>query len=114
MMNVVPCNGCTACCRRERVILSPEHGDDPLQYHTVPTRPRLDGTVERMLAHKLNGDCVYLGDDGCTIHDRAPWACRMFDCRKWLLGFPEAMQDLLTPDDLDGAIVVAARERLSQ
>jgi len=110
--NTVPCDGCTACCRHERVILSPEHGDDPLEYHTVPTRLRPDGRVERMLAHKLNGDCVYLGDAGCTIHGRAPWACRTFDCRRWFLGFPEAMQDLLQVDDLDGEVVRAARERL--
>jgi len=108
---VVPCNGCKACCRRERIILSEEHGDDLGQYVTVPTR-RGDGPVGWMLQHKSNGDCVYLGADGCTIHDRAPWVCRQFDCRKWLMGFPEAMQDLLLPDDIDGEVVKAARMRL--
>ena len=105
--NAVPCNGCRACCRREQVGLSPERGDDPLQYCTVPY-----GDGERMLAHRDNGDYVYLGDDGCTIHDRAPWACRMFDCRRWLAGSSGAMQDLLRVDDPEGDIIRAAHERL--
>jgi Fe-S-cluster containining protein len=108
-MNLVPCNGCTACCKHERIILHPT--DDPSQYLTIPTRQG-DGEPALMLRHKLNGECVYLGETGCTIHGRAPWACRMFDCRRWLLGFPEAMQELLTPDDIDGEVIAAARARL--
>lgn len=104
--NTVPCNGCRACCRREHVVLSPERGDDVLEYHTVS----VDGGTARMLDHKLSGDCVYLGDDGCTIHDRAPWACRQFDCRRWLAGL--ATEDLLQVDDPEGDIARAARERL--
>lgn len=34
-----------------------------------------------MLAHKDNGDCIYLGDTGCTIHERKPQQCREMDCR---------------------------------
>ena len=29
-----------------------------------------------------DGNCIYLGPDGCTIHDRAPVVCRVFDCRR--------------------------------
>ncbi len=75
-MNVVPCNGCTRCCHGDAVRLLP--GDDASQYQTVP-HPSLPG--ERMLAHQANGDCVYLGKDGCTIHDRSPRMCRQMDCR---------------------------------
>jgi Fe-S-cluster containining protein len=31
-----------------------------------------------------DGACVYLGPDGCTIHDRAPIICRTFDCRRFV------------------------------
>lgn len=34
-----------------------------------------------MLAHKPNGDCVYLGDRGCTIQDDKPQMCGEMDCR---------------------------------
>jgi Fe-S-cluster containining protein len=35
-----------------------------------------------VLKHKANGDCVYLGESGCTIHGRAPVMCRVYDCRE--------------------------------
>lgn len=31
------------------------------------------------------GNCVYLGEGGCTIHDRAPVICRVFDCRRFAM-----------------------------
>jgi hypothetical protein len=34
-----------------------------------------------MLAHKPNGDCIYLDEHGCSIHGRAPSLCRVADCR---------------------------------
>jgi hypothetical protein len=34
-----------------------------------------------MIAHKPNGDCIYLDEQGCSIHDRAPSLCRSADCR---------------------------------
>ena len=78
----VPCAGCTLCCRRDALILHPEMGDDPEQYDTVQTAHPLTGKPAIMLAHKPNGDCVYLDRaTGCTIHDRAPAICRKFDCR---------------------------------
>lgn len=72
----VPCNGCTRCCEGDAVRLLP--GDDFGAYQTEP-HPWLPG--ERMLAHKDNGDCIYLGEAGCTIHERRPQMCREMDCR---------------------------------
>jgi len=40
-----------------------------------------------MIAHLPNGDCVYLGDNGCTIHGRAPALCRAADCRSVALRY---------------------------
>jgi len=103
--NDVPCNGCTACCRGERVILA--HGiDDPSKYWWVPS------DLGMVLAHKPNGECVYLTASGCTIHDHAPYACQQFDCRKWVRREREAMVDLLIPDDLNGEVRKAALKRL--
>ncbi len=72
----VPCNGCTLCCQGDAIRLLPE--DDAGAFATVP-HPYLAGA--RMIAHKANGDCVYLGEGGCTIHERAPSLCRSADCR---------------------------------
>ena len=53
-------------------------GDRAGEYRTEP-HPYLPGAV--MLAHAPDGRCIYLGEGGCTIHDRAPSLCRSADCR---------------------------------
>jgi len=73
---VVPCNGCTLCCQKDALRLEPE--DRASDYQTEP-HPYIPGAL--MLAHKPTGECVYLGEQGCTIHDRAPSLCRSADCR---------------------------------
>lgn len=74
-ITIVPCNGCTICCKGDAVRLLPGDG---LKYFVEP-HPIFKG--EWMLAHKPNGDCIYLGDSGCTIHDSTPRQCREMDCR---------------------------------
>jgi len=82
----VPCNGCTLCCERwDLVRLMP--GDDPALYQTE-RHPFLEGAL--MLAHKPNGDCVYLTAAGCSIHDHSPQQCREMDCRNIARGMNHA------------------------
>ena len=64
-MKEVPCNGCTLCCQGDAVRLQPE--DSVTEYRTEP-HPYIPGA--RMLAHKPNGECIYLDERGCSIHDR--------------------------------------------
>ena len=73
----VPCNGCTLCCKGDAIRILP--GEDASKFKTVPhwKWPH----TERMLDHKPNGDCVYLGDTGCTIHHDKPLMCQQMDCR---------------------------------
>lgn len=80
----VPCAGCTACCKNELLILHPEMGDDPANYETMAVINPLDRKPAVAIKMKPNGDCWYLGEDGCTIHDRAPAICKEFDCRKFV------------------------------
>lgn len=75
IINNVPCDGCTLCCHKDRVRLLP--ADDETQYKTEP-HPYLPEA--RMLAHKPNGDCYYLGEGGCTIQTTKPQMCREMDC----------------------------------
>lgn len=77
----VPCNGCTACCDNDLLILHPEMGDDPDQYETQECINPVTGKPAIALAHKPTGGCIYLGSGGCTIHDDAPAICKEFDCR---------------------------------
>ena len=72
----VPCNGCTLCCQGDAIRLLEE--DNPDEYITEP-HSYIPGAL--MLAHKPNGDCIYLEEKGCSIHDRAPSLCKSADCR---------------------------------
>lgn len=72
----VPCAGCVLCCKGDAVRLLP--GDNADQYMTEP-HPYRRG--ERVLAHKPDGSCVYLGPSGCTIHETKPTQCKQMDCR---------------------------------
>jgi len=78
----VPCGDCRACCRDELVILHPESGDDPSTYLTRQIIDPLSGGPALALIQNEDGRCIYLGDEGCRIHDRAPAVCRGFDCRQ--------------------------------
>ena len=84
--------GAKPAARGGRVILHPECGDDIASYQTEPAPAdaigvKSYGTAARyMLLHKDNMDCIYLGNDGCTIWDRAPAMCKEFDCRKRAVG----------------------------
>jgi len=72
------------CCKNDTISLHPERGDDPALYLTEPMLNPLTGGPGLMIAHKPNGDCVYLAEvDGagrCSIYDRRPAICRAFDC----------------------------------
>lgn len=57
-----------------------EKGDDVASYDTAMCYT--PGKAPYLILNRhANGDCVYLGANGCTIHDRAPYVCRLFDCR---------------------------------
>lgn len=72
----VPCKGCTLCCQGDAIRLLEE--DNPAEYITEP-HSYIPGAL--MLAHKPNGDCIYLEENGCSIHKRAPSLCKSADCR---------------------------------
>ena len=92
----VSCNGCTLCCQGDAVRLEPE--DMAMGYQTE-SHPYIPGAL--MVAHKPNGECVYLDERGCTIHDHAPSLCRIADCRS-----------LAARIDFDGATLLHRMGRL--
>lgn len=109
----VPCNGCTACCQKDLIILHPDLGDDPSKYETMEAHNQLTGKPDLALKHKPEGGCFYLGPNGCTIHDRSPVTCREFDCRKLFLQFTRnERRDLVKKGFADKAVFEAGRRRL--
>lgn len=64
-------------------------------YETMQVRIGAPGIPSREITViKLNkdGSCHYLGPDGCTIHDRAPAICRVFDCRRFAMSMGNRAQ----------------------
>ena len=82
----VPCGKCQLCCKIHFVFLNK---DEYAQYQWGwCMRTGQDGKqhpIGRVLNRKPNGDCIYLNEYGCSIHDRAPKVCREFDCRTLFL-----------------------------
>ena len=70
-----PCNGCVSCCKSDAVGLYPHEN---MAYQS---EPHAFFPGQRMIAHKENGDCVYLAASGCSIHGHAPIKCQTMDCR---------------------------------
>lgn len=83
----VKCGTCTACCRRELVLLV--DGDDASLYPEAQVlameNPLTGAPSCVVIPHKEDGGCIYLGDNGCTIYDKRPKMCRVFSC----VGFVE-------------------------
>jgi Fe-S-cluster containining protein len=110
----VPCGACRLCCTSGQAIpLQPEKGDDLLSYDFRFIKFP-DGKTHPVLNHKPNGDCVYLGDGGCTIHERAPLNCRMFDCRTYFKSFTKAQRvQMVAKGATANGIFEEGRKRLS-
>lgn len=112
----VACNGCTACCRGELVVLHPEEGDDRDRYMTRSVIDPSTGRPAAALQHNAAGDCIYLGPTGCTIHAYRPAMCRLFDCRKLARDFWRLKRGpnraLAAGMRADSAVLKAGRERL--
>jgi Fe-S-cluster containining protein len=101
----VPCNGCTLCCRDHHlVLLFPEYGDDVASYET-----QMIGGAHA-LKMKENGDCIYLGEGGCSIHERVPGVCREFDCRALFATSSRAERRAM--GDGERAVYKAGRQRV--
>jgi Fe-S-cluster containining protein len=99
----VPCAGCTACCRSSQFVHIGPYETDTLA-HVPPEllfpAPRMPkGNV--VLGYDEHGCCPMLGDDGCSIYEHRPRACRTYDCRVFAAAGIE-------PDDKP---LVAARVR---
>lgn len=104
----VPCGSCTLCCHG-KVFLFP--GEDANGLRVVQDR-RIDGKILRRLVTKPDGDCIHLGDGGCTVYEIRPRICRVFDCREHY-GLPAAerrRREALLKSPRDQAIIARGRQ----
>lgn len=110
-MNEISCNGCRACCQYEALVLHPEMGDKPREYLCVTMTNPLTGNLVFALARKENGECIYLGPEGCTNYINRPAICREFDCRKFYLKVKQGNVLMKLASDLAGDEVLKEGEK---
>ena len=112
LRSIVPCGSCTLCCKLWTP-LSRERGDKIEDYDVVLRLQ--DGKLKPYLNRKPNGDCVYLSESGCTIHDRAPVTCQEFDCRALFRAHDRRGRQLATKHGLvDKALFERGREFIEE
>ena len=105
----VPCNGCTACCRSDRVFLGPADDPKAFAWHAEV----IDGLRYAVLDRQADGACVYLTATGCGIHGAAPAICRRMDCRVLVLTTESAdQQRRIAENPQMAAIYSAGNDRL--
>ena len=79
----VPCGGCTACCMSSQFVhIEPDEVDtlSHIPAELLFPAPRLPrGQV--LLGYDERGHCPMLIDNGCSIYEHRPRACRTYDCR---------------------------------
>jgi len=102
----VDCGSCRKCCKGNSLIML-QDDESPDRYDCV-WHPHFDGYA---LKRKPNGDCVYLGEDGCTIWGRHPIICRIFDCADFAMRMDEGAYDAIGPH-LDNDVTEEGRRRL--
>lgn len=112
----VPCGNCRACCRGNQAVeLRVEWGDDPALYGRDSLQ--VENLVDHygvVLRRHPNGDCIFLGPQGCTIHERRPATCRGFDCRRVALLFSGTgrREEAIRRGIFSAEIFTAADERM--
>lgn len=95
----VPCGDCVACCRCYRITFVPG-----LDSH------RADLFIDGALPRQADGSCQYLIDGQCSVYERRPAICRLYDCRSMAVcglgpgDFPGVVEAIARWDVPDGGI----------
>lgn len=102
----IDCGSCRKCCRGGNLIVLQE-GESPADYDCYEFQPDLFA-----LRRQPNGDCVYLGPKGCTIHGRHPVICKVFDCMGFVKRMDAGAFDYVGPR-VENDIVKEGRRRIA-
>lgn len=108
-MSDVNCNGCTACCKRDKIVLGINDDRSFYRHHKEWVNYKEYDVLDR----KPNGDCTYLTDSGCSIHGEAPGICQRMDCRELYLNTsPETIEKRVRQNKQMIHIYLAGAQRI--
>ena len=75
------CGGCSRCCRGKVIPLTPYEVARIAEHLGTTTTETLERWTTRggsALAARADGACVFLGEQGCSVHSARPLACRLY------------------------------------
>ena len=75
------CGGCSRCCRGKVIPLTPYEVARIAEHLGTTTTEALERWTTRggsALAARADGACVFLGEQGCSVHPARPLACRLY------------------------------------
>jgi uncharacterized protein len=81
------CNACNRCCRNKAIRVNPYEILRLARRLGLSTTEFLDRNTEAggtVLRSNESGDCVFLGEHGCTVHPDRPLACRIYPLARWV------------------------------
>jgi Fe-S-cluster containining protein len=103
----VACGSCRKCCRSNSFIVL-QDGENPASYDCYEFQPGMFA-----LKRAPNGDCIYLGPNGCTIWGRHPVICKVFDCALFVKAMDRGAFDDMGPR-VENDIVAEGRRRIAK
>jgi len=73
------CTRCNSCCVDKRIQVNPYEIARLARNRGVSTAEARDNfTTNGALRQQEDGRCIFLGDEGCTVHADRPLVCRLF------------------------------------
>jgi Fe-S-cluster containining protein len=76
------CHRCLKCCHHKRIQVNPYEIARLARNRRCPTSEFIDTYTENRegsyLRQTETGACVFLGDEGCTVHPDRPLVCRLY------------------------------------
>jgi len=103
------CNACGRCCRNKDIQLNPYELVRLADFLGVSTGEFLDKFIRPgspfLLFSGNNDTCVFLNDQGCSVHPVRPLVCRLYPLGKYLSGDREEHFKCIEPQpDCEGTL----------
>src|ERR1700759_5003935 len=98
------CNACNRCCRNKAIRVNPYEILRLARHLGLSTTEFLEPNTEAggtVLRSNESGECVFLGEHGCTVHPDRPLGCRIYPLARWGSGDGGGWFGHLGPDPQD-------------
>lgn len=81
------CHACKRCCRNKAIRVNPYEILRLARRLKISTTQFIERNTEAggtVLRSRDDGNCVFLGEVGCTVHPDRPLACRIYPLARWV------------------------------